>query len=77
MRMSNYGRESPSPEVTKGQWCEYCKREERIQNFISEKNGVPLGTFLDPPQVEAHGQISKKSFFVFKNDELKVDAQNR
>jgi len=61
----------------KGQWCEYCKREERIQNYIAEKNGAPLGTFLTPPNVEDHGERAKNSFFVFTNDTQKDGAQNR
>ena len=61
----------------KGRWCEYCKREERIQNFISHRNGAPYGTFLDPPEVDAHKSCEENSFFVFKNDSLKEGAKNR
>jgi hypothetical protein len=66
--MSNYGRESPSPEVKKGQWCEYCKREERIQNYMCQKNKQPYGTFLDPPDVSEHERKENQSYFVFKNE---------
>ena len=38
-QMSMYGREHPSPEVEKGQWIEYCRREERIQKYMCQKNG--------------------------------------
>merc|ERR1711937_621005 len=51
------------------QWQEYCKREERIQNYIAKKNGTPHGTFLVPPDIDAHTDYSKRSFFVFKSEE--------
>ena len=52
-QMSMYGREHPSPEVEKGQWIEYCRREERIQKYMCQKNGQ-----------EGFGSLLKK---IFKN----------
>merc|ERR1719462_983479 len=65
--MSMYGREHPSPEVEKGQWIEYCRREERIQKYMCQKNGQPNGTFLIPPEVEEHDRKEHQSFFGFQN----------
>lgn len=47
----------------------FFQREERIQNYIAKKNGTPHGTFLVPPDVDAHTDYSKRSFFVFKSEE--------
>ena len=42
-------------------------REERIQNYMSTKNGQPHGTFLVPPDVEQHDCKKHQSFYVFQN----------
>merc|ERR1711935_810625 len=42
-------------------------REERIQNYMCTKNGQPHGTFLVPPEVEAHDCKEHQSFYVFQN----------
>ena len=43
-------------------------REERIQNYMCQKNEQPYGTFLDPPDVQKHEQKENQSYFVFQNE---------
>ena len=50
----------------------YMFSEERIQNYMCEKNGQPHGTFLVPPQVEEHDRKEHQSFYVFQNQAIRV-----
>lgn len=70
MRMSNYGRESPSPGTkmgkywincfnsnrSTGQWQEYCSREERISKTIAMRNGQKNGTWLEDEEIKAQNE---------------------
>ncbi|CBY08737.1 unnamed protein product [Oikopleura dioica] len=63
MRMSNYGRESPSPGTKMGQWTEYCTREERITKNIAMKNGQKNGTWLDDEEIKAQNEGAFKNAY--------------
>ena len=64
-QMSMYGREHPSPEVEKGQWIEYCRREERIQKYMCQKNGQEGFIICESVKIICYILLAKN--FISKN----------